>query len=302
MLLQIETPQHTLPQAILFTLAYADVFDYPLTAPEIHRYLSHVKSSMRELTDQLQIIERVSREGSYFTFRGREALVAVRERRQPLAAQLWRSAIYYGHLMSHLPFIRMVAVTGSLAMNNVEKAADIDYLIITEPGYLWLCRGLVLLLSRLAAWQGVSLCPNYFLTTRALKLAHHDLYTAHELTQMIPLSGFDIYDEMRQQNRWTDHFLPNALGHPVAPIPVHAPSTISPLRRFGETVLRTPFGNWLEEWEMQRKVRKLSREQADSPESGFSKDFCKGHNHRHNERTRFALQERLKALAVEFDL
>ena len=43
----------TIPDAILETVAYADIFDHPLTAPEIHRYLTGVVVSSESLNEVL---------------------------------------------------------------------------------------------------------------------------------------------------------------------------------------------------------------------------------------------------------
>ena len=37
-----------------------------------------------------------------------------------------------------------------------------------------------------------------------------DLFTARELTQMIPLFGRGTFDDLRAANRWLERYLPNA--------------------------------------------------------------------------------------------
>jgi hypothetical protein len=71
-------------------------------------------------------------------------------------------------------------------MDN-ESGRDLDFLVVTLPGRLWLCRGMAMLLVRLARRLGDELCPNYFITTQALAFPSQDLYSAHELVQMAPL-------------------------------------------------------------------------------------------------------------------
>jgi hypothetical protein len=187
----------------------------------------------------------------------------------------------------------MVAVTGALAMDNVADE-DIDYLIVTEAGRLWLCRAVVVGVVRLAALRGVTLCPNYFLSERALTLTERSLFTAHEVTQMVPLAGLETYERLRRLNGWTETFLPNAAG-PPRHVGAVEPSTRR-IRGLAEAALRTRLVGSLERWEMRRKVRKLGARGAEHLEAGFSPDWCKGHFGDHGQRTLDRYRERLCAL------
>src|SRR2546422_753264 len=88
-------------------------------------------------------------------------------------------------LNTRLPFVRLVAVTGALAMNNARAGDDIDLFILAQPGRLWLCRLLVLGVVKLAARRGHTLCPNFLLSTGRLRLSERNLFTAHEVVQMV---------------------------------------------------------------------------------------------------------------------
>lgn len=291
--------QLELAQAIWRTLAYVDLFDYPLTAVEIHRYLESVPASLDEVMHALRHSpllagQLVCRDG-FYSLPGREAVFAMRQQRQQQAVGLWAAARRYGALIARLPFVRLVAVTGSLAMSNVAAEADIDYFIVTENGRLWLARALVIGVVRLAARRGVVLCPNYFVAESALALPEHTLYTAREVAQMVPLSGLPVYQRLRAQNSWVTCFLPNADGPPQA-----APTAVCPAswgQKLAELPLRTPVGAWLEQWEQARKIARLTQTQKRSGESCFTAVICKGHSQAHQQRTLSAYQTRLTMLS-----
>lgn len=280
-------------QSVFHTLAYADVFDYPLTASEVYRYLTCAKGTVEEVARALCDESLFSQIGDYFTLRGREHIVETRKYRALVAARLWAKSARYGRVIASLPFVKMVAVTGSLAMNNTDEGNDVDYLIVTAPNRLWTCRALILLVARIATLEGVHLCPNYLVTTNALELEERSLYVAHELAQMIPLSGLGIYDEIRRRNDWIEDYLPHASGSPERPEAVAPVKRSSVLQRALEVVLSLPFGHWFEKWEMNRKIGRLTREQSHSVESYFSADVCKGHIDKHGENTAMALGIRI---------
>ncbi len=294
---------------ILQAVSYADVFDYPLTEEEIHRYLVGVpasRSEVRAALDGPHLIPRtIECHDGFYTLPGRSALVETRRRRSAAAARIWRRAERYGRLIARLPFVRMVAVTGALAVGNAEPDDDIDYLIVTVPGRLWLCRAFVILLVRIAAGRGDEICPNYFLAEEALALPERDLFTAHELVQMVPIAGQATYERMMRLNGWTQALLPNANGS-------RRPDALPRrglLKALLEATLSTPPGGWLERWEMRRKIARFNRqmEQMSQSQDGqspvrevvFNSAQCKGHFSRHGERTLKAYNAYLEQLGKD---
>lgn len=292
--MQFKNPD-SLSEAILQTISYADIFDYPVTLPEIHRYLIGYGASLphvREvLNNGLLTTAKIESDGKFYFLAGKQDLVPLRQDRASSSAALWAQALRYGRWISQLPFVRMVAVTGALASSNVDQNADLDYLIVTEPGYLWLSRAMILALTRLTAPFGATICPNYLLTSNVLSLSEKDLFTAQELIRMVPISGWSIYKQMRELNTWADAFLPNALGSPNGKY-LREPKIIL-LQRLGERLLNNPLGRQLEAWERKRKIAKLSQQINPSPEIQFSADRCKGHFEQHGRRTLQIFREKV---------
>lgn len=303
MVLTSKQENPTLMNAILNTIVYADVFDYPLTAAQIHRYLTNLSATPAEVSarlENLQVEVRVLRcqeDGDFYLLAGRQKILDTYRRRQLVATKLWRQALRYGHIIASLPFVRMLAVTGSLAMDNTEENGDIDFLIVTSHERVWLCRLLILGVVWLAARRKVKLCPNYLISERSLGIPTQNLYSAHELTQMVPLTGMEIYQQMRAQNSWSANFLPNAVGLPERAAPLIKGGYLPGLRKLLEIILLSPIGTRLEHFEMRRKIQKFSREHKGNSEALFSADMCKGHFNRHGQRTEKVLNERLVRLS-----
>lgn len=282
-------------QAVLRTVTYADVFGHPLTEAETHRFLvgeaaprAAVSTALREL-----VPERLTRREGLYMLRGRGELVETRRRRAEASARLWPDAVRYGRLLADLPFVRMVAVTGSLARDNVEADSDIDYLVVTAAGRVWVGQGFTGVVRRAVQLRGIRLCPNYLLSEQALKLGDRNIYTAHELVQMVPVAGHAVYRRMRRLNDWTAEFLPNAgaYSRPLSPLPPAG----RPLAQLAERVLRTPIGGWLERMEWARYERKLPDRCADPREVVYSAECVKDHRDHWEERILSSYAERLAA-------
>jgi len=292
-----------LETSILRTLAYSDLFDYPLTAREIHRYLVGYAASFESVEEALfrpgLLRERTDGATPLWFLSGRGQIVEVRREREAHSQALWPWAWRYGHQIATRPFIRLVAVTGSLAMNNVSHARDdIDLLLVARTGRVWLARALTLLSVHLAYRLGITLCPNYVLAEDHLRLAEANFFTAHELAQVVPLYGLRVYRSLFDHNSWVRHYLPNAAPRNVVEDDAWPKTRVG--QRVLETALGGPLGEALERWERERKIDRLRREAAQRGglESQFNADLCKGHIDSHSAVISQRYAERLKAYGI----
>ncbi len=299
-------------EAILRTVIYADIFDFPLTRRELHHYLiAEAPVSLAEVEQTLASSSFLHAETSfgrafdvqdeYVVCRDRQHLIPQREARADIQRRLWAEALRYGEWLARLPFVRMVALTGALAVHNASAGDDdLDYVLVTTAGRVWLARAFAIVLVRLAARRGVVVCPNYVLAESALVQDKQDLFMAHEVAQMVPLYGFACYDAMRAVNGWVADYLPNASA------PFYAEAERTPgrgwrwLKRAAEALLGGRVGDALENWEYHRKLRRFAPDLKIPNSAALLDDqHVKGHFHDHGHPVMQQFRQRLSEYELE---
>ena len=287
----------TMNRAVLKTLAYSDIFDYPLRLEELHRYLPVpvIRSELIEFLNSRN--DLIKMHDGYYVLAGREHLIALRQNREIASRPLINRAVFYGRILGSLPFIRLVGLTGSLAMKNCNETADFDYLLVAGHHRIWMARAFALLFGRLIALFGNTLCPNLIISDQVLEWQHKDLYSARELCQMIPISGPKVYERLRQVNSWTNSFLPNASSAPD--LSYQKISRVTQLQSYFEKPLRGAIGDLIESWEMNRKAKRFANQPGYGPETRFNPDICQGNFNQHGIQTKIAFQRRLTNLGLK---
>lgn len=204
-------------KAILKTLVYADIFNYPLKINEIHKWLIGRKATLRQVERALNGYQE------YYFLRRRNNLIAQRRRKEKQSFIYFRKARFLSQVLKIIPWIKLVGISGGLALNNAAKGDDIDFFIITAKNRLWICRILTLgLLSLLGQRRkrrekrreiAGKLCVNILLEEDRLVQTNRDIFVAHEVLQMRVLWQRDgIYTKYLSDNSWAFKFLPNWLG------------------------------------------------------------------------------------------
>jgi len=124
--------------------------------------------------------------------------------------------------LKFFPGIKMIAITGSVAANNCKEEDDIDIMIVTAKNALWVVRPLFLILLSLFFIRRKrgnnhhlkdQFCLNLWLDESAITLAKEkrNLYTAHEVLQIIPLLNKDkTYEKFITKNSWTKEYFATA--------------------------------------------------------------------------------------------
>lgn len=289
--------------AVYEGVVYADLFDCANTVAEIQRHaavpLLDPSAAARVLREE-PLADLLSRQGDLVCLRGREELFSIRHRRMATSRGMWRHARRWARCFAAAPFVRMIAVTGSLAVDNAETDADIDLFVVTEPARLWLCRAIFFSVALAGKAAGIRprLCPNYFVTTRALELgpADRDYYVARELAQMVPLWGQATYESLRARNAWMLEFQPNGGSRWGAVEPARLSRLPATLRRRTERVFAGPLGERLERWEAARAVpRQWRRSAREGGDVMFGPDVYRGQFSGHGARIRQRFAERLAA-------
>lgn len=281
-----------LENAVVETLAYSDVFDYPLTIDELHRYC--VVSASRDEVEQCAAINKeVSLCDGYYFLTGRDEIVVLRKRREFASRKIYKRAMFYGRILGRLPFIRMAALTGSLAVRNCDESADYDYMLVAKAGRVWTARVFALLLNRVANLLGETLCPNLIVSENRLEWKSRDLYSAREIEQMVLIHGEVVHLRLRVVNNWIQHYLPN-----ITIDPEKVEEKKYPLQKLLEFFLQGSLGDKFEAWEMNRKIARFSNQADFGTETNFNADICQGNFGHHGMWTIQKYQERLEKLRI----
>jgi predicted nucleotidyltransferase len=200
------------------SVVYHDLFDYPLNFSDLVRW----RMGDGQVSG-LEVGRNVVCRNSHYYIEGKDGLPFKRLLRKRISDRKMAIARRATKILSHIPSVQVIGVTGSLAMKNATEASDIDLIIITKRGRLWTTR----LICYLVAWlfgvrtrkpgdgnESDKLCLNMWLDEESLTWSKGDrnIYTAHEIAQIIPLVNKNkIHERFLWENRWILNFWPNAV-------------------------------------------------------------------------------------------
>lgn len=230
----------SLESEILRTLAYFDVFSYPLTKKQVYAFLSCNFASQKEFDEAVAGLldaGRIRSDRGYYFFADRpEAVVSSREENEKRAAEMFRRAGWVSLFLRQVPYVRAIFVTGSLSKNVAHRSSDIDFMIVTTPDRLWICKMILTAFRRIVLFNSNKyFCINLMVSEDSLTYHHRNVFTAIEIATTRVLWGVSNHQKFLSVNDWIAEYLPH--WQPDNGSTRRLPEHRSPLQRMIESVL-----------------------------------------------------------------
>lgn len=219
-----ESPGGT-KKSIFSTLVYFDIFDYPLTAWEVWKYLYGIRAEYIDVVnwlDDLASEESIETRNGFYFLPKRNTIVDVRLERYLVAKEKYKKVKRILKILSCMPFIRCICIINTLSYDNAKKESDIDVMLMVEPKKLWLAR--LFCVSFLKIFnlrpneekRADTICLNFIagldgLDFSEIALKPEDMHLAHIVSRAVPI--FDeknYYDDFFLKNKWILGIFPNA--------------------------------------------------------------------------------------------
>jgi len=217
-------------KAILKTVAFFDLFDYPLTSYEIWRYLLFVNTSLDNVIENLddqENIKNISNKNGFYFLINRENIIKTRHNRYNFSYHKQKIAKKIAKIFRLIPWIKMIAVGNIVGSHNLKDESDIDLFIITKKSRIWLTRFFCVLIIKVLNLRPQKnnkrnkICLSFFISEQNLNLQELvltkelnnkdiDIYFIYWLIGLVVIYDSDIvYKNFVQDNNWLDKYLPN---------------------------------------------------------------------------------------------
>src|SRR3989344_530730 len=257
-----------LERSIYDTVRFFDLYNMPLTATQIWQNLVVVSShdehhvSLREVQKILAtsefLKEKTETTWGYVALRGRLFLVKKRLRRHAIAQDKWKIVKRCAPFLAAVPFVRALAGSGSLAIDNTKYSSDLDIFVIVKEGRIWTARLLLLCMSALLGRRRVygeahapdMLCLNHYITTSSLLISPDikNVCMAMQYASLVPIYNDSLIREFHQRNiGWMSRYIRSAnRPHAAHRYAIELQGLVLFLKNHIEKLLYEPLGDVVE--------------------------------------------------------
>lgn len=206
----------SIKELIVVHVCYRDIFNAPVSIDALKIWmgirndnLPIFDTALEELKSEGLIIESMG----YVAYITKEEIIQDQWKKNELTKQIIAKGQRGLTILSKIPFIKFVGISGSVAAknptnNSIENHVDLDLYIVTAKNTVW-C---FLLLERIFAFlvkvfrSNHFYCCNYVTDESFLEIYNKNFYTATELVNMKPIINKGVFSKLIAINRWIEKY------------------------------------------------------------------------------------------------
>jgi len=247
--------------SILKLLAYFDIFQYPLTKNEIRQFLPEFYSEAKlDAILQFMLINKtIFLHCDFYSLHNNPLLATRRNEGNRRAKKLIPMAYAIGKFLFLFPFVRAIAISGSLSKDFADEKADIDFFVITKANRLWIARTIMHLFKKLTFITGHQhyFCMNYYVDEEALLIQEQNIFTAIEIRTLLPVCSTQLQYKFFEVNSWACKFFRSSDSSPMED---GMKSNVRPwYKNFAEWIFNNKY---LDEWLLRVTTRRWQRKNS----------------------------------------
>ena len=224
-----------LQRAIVRTVAYFDMFDFPLTDFEVWKFIS-IKCGLSDVRRALKELSSVQSKNGFYFLRGRSEIIKTRLKRYIYTYRKFKRAMRVAKIFKFIPWIKMIAISNIIGAHNLRDESDIDFFIITKTKKIWLTR---FFCSSVAQTLGLrpkkgderdKVCLNFYVSEEMMDISglmldsqggvghpigcptpkNNDIYFKYWLINLVPIyDAGNTYKNFIRENNWIKNYFPN---------------------------------------------------------------------------------------------
>ncbi|MCF7820574.1 MAG: hypothetical protein K9M44_03850 [Candidatus Pacebacteria bacterium] len=178
--MKIKSDNIELEKAIVKTMAFFDLFSYPLTSLEIWQYLS-IDIDYKEfqsILNSLRLRAVVFKQAGYYFFPDRAEIIQIRKKRYNYFQQKLKLIKKWSGFFKFISGAKAIFIGNIIGTNNLRREGDIDLFVICKENQVWRTRFILTLVAKLfglrpsRGQEKDKFCLSFFASQKALDFSN----------------------------------------------------------------------------------------------------------------------------------
>jgi len=206
----------SIKESIAIHVCYRDIFNAPVSIKSLKSWIG-VRNDNLSIFDTA--VDGLKNEGLIIEFQdclacsGKEKIIKDQKKKSELTKQIIEKGRKGFTVLSKIPFIKFVGISGSVAADNPvkkpnEDIVDLDLFVITSKNTLW-CFALIerVLANFVRIFKGTHFyCFNFITEESFLEIYNKNFYTATELINIKPIIDKGVFNKFVSSNSWIESY------------------------------------------------------------------------------------------------